>query len=62
MYTYLSIHFCILCTASGWLSGWRVHSHAVGRGFAPRLGHTKDHQKKCTECLLAWHACVNVGV
>ena len=30
-------------------------SHTVGREFASRPGHTKDH-KNGTNCLLAWHA------
>ena len=37
-------------------------SHAVGRGFASRPGHTKDHHKNGTNCHPAWHACVRVGV
>ena len=37
-------------------------SHTVGRDFAPRSGHTKDHHKNGTKCLPAWHACVRVGV
>ena len=32
--------------------------HAVGCGFVPRSGHTKDHHKKGTNCLPAWHASV----
>ena len=28
-------------------------SHAVGRGFMPRPGHTKDHHKNGTNCLPA---------
>ena len=36
--------------------------HAVGHGFAPRPGHTKDHHKNGTNCLTAWYACVKVGV
>ena len=31
-------------------------SHAEGREFASRPGHTKDHQKNGTNCLPAWHA------
>ena len=31
-------------------------SHTVGCGFASRPGHTKDHHKNGTNCLLAWHA------
>ena len=34
-------------------------SHVVGRRFAPRPGHTKDHQKNGTDCLPASHACVS---
>ena len=34
-------------------------SHMVGREFASRPGHTKDHHKNGTNCLLA---CVRVGV
>ena len=37
-------------------------SYAVGCGFAPRPGHTKDHNKNGTNCLPAMHACVRVGV
>ena len=35
-------------------------SHTVGREFASRPGHTKDHRKNGTNCLPAWHACVRV--
>ena len=31
-------------------------SHTLGRGFASRQGHTKDHHKNGTNCLPAWHA------
>ena len=31
-------------------------SRTVGREFAPRPGHTKDHLKNGTNCLPAWHA------
>ena len=31
-------------------------SHRVGRGFASRPGHTKDHHINGTKCLPAWHA------
>ena len=31
-------------------------SNAVGHGFMPLSGHTKDHHKNCTNCLPAWHA------
>ena len=27
-------------------------ARVVGRGFNPRLGHTKDHHKNGTNCLL----------
>ena len=37
-------------------------SHTVGREFASRPGHTKDHHNNGTYCLPAWHACVRVGV
>ena len=37
-------------------------SHAVGREFASWPGHTKDHNKNGTNCLLALHACIRVGV
>ena len=37
-------------------------SRTVGREFASRPGHTKDHHKNGTNCLPDWHACVNVGV
>ena len=29
-------------------------SHTVGRGFASRPSHTKDHHKNGTDCLLAY--------
>ena len=31
-------------------------SHTVGREFASRPDHTKDHHKNSTHCLPAWHA------
>ena len=31
-------------------------SRTVGREFAYRPGHTKDHHKNGTNCLPAWHA------
>ena len=31
-------------------------SRTVGRAFASRPGHTKDHHKNGTNCLPAWHA------
>ena len=31
-------------------------SDTVGREFASRPGHTKDHHKNGTNCLPAWHA------
>ena len=31
-------------------------SRTVGREFASRPGHTKDHHKNGTNCLPAWHA------
>ena len=37
-------------------------SHSVGRGFAPRPGHVKDHHKNGTNCLPVWHASDRVGV
>ena len=36
-------------------------SHTVGREFASRPGHTKDHHKNDTNCL-PLQACVRVGV
>ena len=36
-------------------------SHAVGRGFAARSGHTKDYHKNGTNCIFAWHAVVKIG-
>ena len=36
-------------------------SHAVGHGFEPRSGHTKDHHNNCTNCLPAWHAGISLG-
>ena len=29
--------------------------HALGRWFASRPGHTKDHHKNGTNCLPAWY-------
>ena len=46
----------------GWLSGKRVRLSCRSRGFAPWQGHTKDHHKNGTNCLLAWHAGIRVGV
>ena len=37
-------------------------SHAVGHGFTPWPGHTKDDHKNDTNCLPAWHTCIRVGV
>ena len=37
-------------------------SHAVRRGFAPRLGHTKDHHKIGTNGVPAWYAEIMVCV
>ena len=31
-------------------------SRTVGREFASRPGHTKDHHKNGTNCLPTWHA------
>ena len=31
-------------------------SNTVGREFASRPGHTKDHHINGTNCLPAWHA------
>ena len=31
-------------------------SHAVGRGFTSRPGHTKDRHKNGTNCLPTWQA------
>ena len=28
-----------------------ISAHAIGRGFAPRPGYTKDHPKNGTNCL-----------
>ena len=36
--------------------------HGVVREFAPRLGHTEDHHKNGTNCLLAWPTSVRLGV
>ena len=37
-------------------------SHTVGREFAPRPGHTKDHHKNGADCSLHAMQCVSVGV
>ena len=37
-------------------------SHTVGRGFASRPGHTKEHHGYGTNCHSASHACIRVGV
>ena len=45
----------LIYTASGWLSEYSVSaSHKVGSGFVFRPGHTKDHHKNVSNCLLAW--------
>ena len=36
--------------------GSEAASQMVGREFASRPGHTKDHHKSGTNCLPAWHA------
>ena len=49
--------------ASGWHNGYKCRmsaSHAVGCGFVPRPGHTKDHQKNGTKCLLARNTSISV--
>ena len=38
------------------------NSQVVGLGFKPWPGNTKDHHRNCTNCFLAWHACIRVGV
>ena len=48
-------------TTSGWLIVSMSASHAVGGGFVPRPGHTKDHENG-TNCLTAWHPCVRVRI
>ena len=55
-----TLHIIIL-TASGLVISVSA-SHAVGRGFGPRPGHTKDHHRNGTNCLPAWRACIRVGV
>ena len=37
-------------------------SHAVGRVFVSRSGHTEDHYENDTNGLLACHACFRVGI
>ena len=37
-------------------------SQVESRGFAPQMGHTKDHHKNGTNCLPVWHACIRVGI
>ena len=37
-------------------------SHTVGREFASRPGHTKDHHKMVQNASLHKHACIRVGV
>ena len=48
------IHFCIPGRVVLVVSVSAFHT--AGRGFASRPGHTKDHYKDSTNCLLAWHA------
>ena len=45
----------ILSTVSGCLVVSLSASYTVGRGFASRPGHTKDHHKNGTNCFPAWH-------
>ena len=56
----VSVYYDILCQVGLVIS--ESASHEVGRGFAPRLGLTKDHYKNGTNCLHVWLACVRVGV
>ena len=59
------VHMTDLCsgsTASGWYGVTMSASHAVGGGFTPQPGHTKDHHKHGTNCLPAQHADVSVGL
>ena len=35
---------------------------AVGRGFALRRGHTKDHHKSGTNCLPPWHKDIKLRI
>ena len=37
-------------------------SQAVGREFAPRADHTKDHHENGTNCFTARHACIRLRV
>ena len=37
-FKFLNLYICLVVSMSA--------SHAVGLGFAPRPGHTKDHHKK----------------
>ena len=48
------------CNAPEWLSA--CPPHAVGHGFAPQQGHTKEHHKNGTTYLPAWHAGIRVGI
>ena len=36
--------------------------HAVGCGFMPGPGHTKEHYKNGTNCLHEWNTGFRVGV
>ena len=56
IYTYIYDLCYIHCTMSGGLVVSVSASHTVGREFASRTGHTKDHHKNGTNCLPAWHA------
>ena len=40
------------------LASLGITSHTVGRAFASRPGHTKDHHKNGTQCVrvVVWHA------
>ena len=37
-------------------------SHAVVNRFVPQTIHSKDHHQIGRKCLLAWHACIKVGI
>ena len=37
-------------------------SHTIGREFASRSAHTKDHHNNGTNCFPAWYAGIRVGV
>ena len=67
-FIYICVYACVfICVYSVWPCrvgsvGSVSASRTVGREFASRPGHTKDHHKMVQTASLHRHACVMVGV